>query len=73
MSGKFSHKIIDHAKQSGTDALKVTLKRVIQKAAGATVDFISNKIGHKITKVLRTSQHIRSRIVRNKTWNIRLD
>ena len=47
-------KNIDHAKQSSTDALKTTSKRVIQKAAGATSDLIVNKIADRITKVSKT-------------------
>ena len=31
LSGKYSHKLLDHAKQSTTDALKTISKRVIQK------------------------------------------
>ena len=31
--GKYSKKLLDHAKQSATDALKTSLKRVIQKTA----------------------------------------
>ena len=31
LSGKYSQKLLDHAKQSATDVLKTTLKRVIQK------------------------------------------
>ena len=30
-SGKYSQKLLDHAKQSATDALKTVLLRVIQK------------------------------------------
>ena len=44
MSGKYSHKLIHHAKQSATDALKTTSKRVIQKTVEATGDSIGNKI-----------------------------
>ena len=33
LSGKYSQKFIDHAKQSATDALKTSSKRVIQKTA----------------------------------------
>ena len=47
-------KNIDHAKQSSTDALKTTSKRVIQKATGATSDLIVNKIADRITKVSKT-------------------
>ena len=33
LSGKYSQKLVDHAKQSATDALKPASKRVIQKIA----------------------------------------
>ena len=36
-------------KQSATDAIKTTFKRVIQKIAEETGDFIVNKNGGKIT------------------------
>ena len=38
LSGKYSQKLLDHDKQSATDALKFTLKRVIQETAEETVD-----------------------------------
>ena len=44
LSGKYSPKRLEHAKQSATDALKITLYRVIQKAAEATGDLIDNKM-----------------------------
>ena len=47
MSGKYSQKLLDHAKQSETDARKSTTKRAIQKAAEATGDLIANKIVDK--------------------------
>ena len=36
LSGKYSQKLLHHAKQSPTDALKTTSKRVIQKTVEAT-------------------------------------
>ena len=42
VSGKYSQKLLDHAKQSTTDALKTTSKRVIRKTAEATDDLIGN-------------------------------
>ena len=51
MSGKYSEKLLDHAKQSATDLLKTTLKRVIQKTAEATGDLISNKITNGVAKL----------------------
>ena len=57
-SSKHSQKLLDHAKQSATDALKTTWKRAIQKTAEATGDLIGNKIADNIIKVLRSSQRV---------------
>ena len=53
--GKYSHKLFDHVKQSDTDALKTTSKRVIQKTVEATGDLTGNIIADKITKISKTS------------------
>ena len=50
--GKYSQKLLDHAKEFVTDALKTSSKRVIQKTAEATG---GNKIANKITKISKTS------------------
>ena len=42
---KYNQKLLDHAEESATDALKNASKRT----AGATGDFIGNKIADKIT------------------------
>ena len=47
-----------HAKQYVTDALKTTSKRVIQKTAEATNDFISNKIANKVTEISKNSKSL---------------
>ena len=65
MSGKYSHKLLDHAKKSATDALKTFSKRVSQKTAEATGDLIGNKIGNKITKLFKNSQQNNSETVTN--------
>ena len=44
-------KLLDRARQSATDALKTSSKRVIQKRAEATGDLIGNKIANRTTKV----------------------
>ena len=49
------YKLLDHAKQFATDALKTTSKRAIQEATEATVNLIGNKIADKITRVPKTS------------------
>ena len=55
MSGKYSQRLLGHAKKPATDALKTTSKRVIEKAAEATGDLIGNKLIDRITKVAKTS------------------
>ena len=55
LSGKYSQKLLDHAKQSGTDALKTASKRVIQKTTEATGDLIGKNTADRITKVSKTS------------------
>ena len=57
VSGKYIQKLLDHAQQSATDALKTTTKREIQKTAKATGDLIDNKIGNKFTMTSKNSQH----------------
>ena len=51
LSTKYSQKILDHIKPSGTDALRTTSKRVIQKTAEATGDLIGNKIADVVAKL----------------------
>ena len=55
LSSKYSQKALDHSKLSATDALKTTWKRVIQKTAEATGDFIGKKFADKITSVSKIS------------------
>ena len=50
LSGKCRQKLVGHIKKSPTDALKTTLRRVIQKKAEAASNLIGNKIVNKITK-----------------------
>ena len=56
MSGKYSQKLLDHAKNWATDALKTSSKRVVQKTVEATGDLIGNTIVNRITKVSENSQ-----------------
>ena len=56
LSGKYSQKLLDHAKQSTTGALKTTSQRVIQITAEANDDLIGNKIAYKVTKISKTSK-----------------
>ena len=54
LCSKYSQKLLDHAKQSTTYALKTASKRPIQKTAETTGDVIGNKIADKIKKVSNT-------------------
>ena len=51
LSNKSGQKLVDTAKKSATDALKIASKRAIQKRAKATGDLIGNKIADKITSI----------------------
>ena len=55
VSGKYSQKLLDHAKKFATDALKTSSKQVIQKTAEVTGDLIGNKIANRITIVSKNS------------------
>ena len=65
LSGKYGQNIFDHAKQSETDAIKTSSKRVIQKTAEATVGLIGNKSANRITKVSKNSQQNNSETFTN--------
>ena len=65
MSGKYSQKILDHFKQSATDAFKTASKRAIHKIAEAAGDLIRNKIANKINKVSKNSHQNNSETVTN--------
>ena len=56
LNGKYSQKLLDHAKKSGTGAFKTALERPISKTAKATGDLSGNEIANKITKISKTSQ-----------------
>ena len=63
LSGKFSHKLLDHAKQSAADILKTTPKRIIQKTAEPIGDLIDIEIADKIAKVSKPLQQNNSETV----------
>ena len=54
-SGKYSQNLIDHAKQSATDAFKTSSKRAIQKTAGKLVIWLV--IADTFTKVSKTATY----------------
>ena len=49
-TGKYSQKLLDHAKQSTTNAFRTAWKRAIQKTALASGDLIGKKAANRITK-----------------------
>ena len=51
LTNKYGQKLLDSAKKSATNAIKIALKRAIRKTAETTVDLIGNKIADKITSV----------------------
>ena len=63
MSGKYSEKLLDHAKKSAIDELKTSSKQIIQKTSEATGDLIGYKIANKITKNFKNSQENNSKTV----------
>ena len=52
LSGEYREKIIDRAKSSATDRVKVTSTIIIPKTAEATDDLIRNKDANKTTQTL---------------------
>ena len=54
-SNKLGQKLLDSAKKSTTDTIKLASKRAIQKAAEATGDLTGHKIADKITSVSKES------------------
>ena len=65
LSGKYSHTLLDHTKQSVTNALKTTSKTVIQKTAEATGNLVGDKVVDAMMKVPKTSQQNNSETVTN--------
>ena len=65
LNRKYSQKLVDHVKESATDAPKTASERTIQYPVEETVDFIGNIITDKITKVSKTSQQNNSETVTN--------
>ena len=64
-SGKYSQKLLNHARKSATDAFRTASKRAIQKWAAAIGDLIGNKRANKVTKFSKNSKQNNSEIVTN--------
>ena len=69
LSGKFSQKLVDHAKQFATDIVKTTSKILIQNTAEAAGDSIGNKIADKTTKIINLSDDTPNQPSKFKTKN----
>ena len=54
---KYRKKLMDTATKTGVDAVKTASKRVVQKAAEATVELVRNKIADKITSICTSKSH----------------
>ena len=54
-------KLMDTATKTGIDAAKTASKRLFQKTAESTGDFIGNKIADKITSVGKTKSQEKQR------------
>ena len=65
MDGKYSQKLLDHAKQATAYAPKTNSKRETQETAEATGDLIINKLADNITKFYKNSQQNDSETVTN--------
>ena len=53
LSNKYCQNLVDTAKKSATDALKIASKRAIQKSAEARRHLVGNFIADKITSILK--------------------
>ena len=73
LSGKYSQKLINCAKQSAIDLFETASKRPIEKTAEAAGDLTGNKVADKITKVLRISPQNKLETVTNAEENVGLD
>ena len=58
LSNKCGKQLLDTATKTELDALKTASKKVVYKAAGATGEFIGNKIADKFMKPDGDSKHI---------------
>ena len=56
LNNKYGQILVDGAKKSETDALKIASKRAIQKTAEATGNLVGNFIADKITSIKKKQQ-----------------
>ena len=58
LGNKYGQKLVDTAKKSATDELKIASKRAIQKTAEATGDLIRNKIADKSISISKKKKKL---------------
>ena len=58
LSNKYGQKLVDTAKKSAADSLKIASKRAIQKIAESTGNLVGNKIADKITSISKKIQQV---------------
>ena len=56
LNNKYGQKIVDTAKKSATEALKIAGKRAIQKTAEASGDLVGNFMADMITRISKKHQ-----------------
>ena len=56
VGNRYGKKLMDAATKTGLDAAKTASKRVVQKTAEATHDWIWNKIADKITSIGKSKE-----------------
>ena len=59
LSNKYGQKLLDSAKKSTADAIKIASKRAIQKTAETTRDLIGNKSADKIKIISKSTKELR--------------
>ena len=59
LSNKYGQKLLDSAKKSTADAIKIASKRAIQKTAETTRDLIGNKSADKIKITSKSTKELR--------------
>ena len=60
LRNKYCQKLLNSAKKSTTDAIKIASKRAVQKTAEAAGDLIGNKTADKITSASKSSKKLHS-------------
>ena len=67
ISNNYSQKLLDSAKKSTADAMKIASKRAIPKTAEVAGDLIGYKIVNKITSISKSPKELHSKELHSKT------